>query len=489
MKKYLILILIPLFFGIGCASVSTNKVSPEQREALIKSEEWRSELPLLEDAAVKPKFPKVKTHTLENGLTIYVMEDHRIPIAEVRLVFKNGSAKDPIGKAGLHHLSALMLKEGTKHLTSLELAEAFANLGTELSIITAKDSSELFTDVLSSKVDDVMKLMADVAQNPRMEKDDFERVKYRQLQSIAADQAVAAYAAQVSFLMAAYGPKHPYGYPSKGDLTTLSKIDLEQVKKTYKNDFGPNNAALIIVGDVKMSQVRSLATKFFGKWARLGNFSFKAEPVAPKKEMQTQLVPRAGMPHTFLLLGQPVASAKDKDLATLEVLQQLLAGLPSSRLDGNLREKKGWTYGVNSMVNPLLGRGPMMVTTSIQVPFGAEAMAEILNEFENLKTTPVTDEELKSAKVGLLQSFASRYNTVEKNASSIARNFVYDLEPSFDEKFYEQILQVSKEKIMNVSKRVFNRQNMVAVAVGDVDVMEAPLNKMKIGGKITIEKE
>ncbi len=480
MKKFLI-VLVPVFGMLGCVSTSLNKNLAKEREALIEAEQWRRDLPSIEQQPVKPKFPHVKTHVLANGLTIYVMEDQRIPIAQVRLAFKNGSGMDPIGKAGLHNLTGLMLKEGTKKFSSLEIAEAFANLGTELTVGTSKDSTEFFSDVLSSKVDDVMTFLAQIVQEPRFANDDFERVKYRQQQVVAADQAVAAYAAQVSFLMAAYGANHPYAYPSKGDLRTLTHIDLEHVKKTYHESFGPNNAALIVVGDVTMSQVKKLAKKLFANWRPLKKFSFKVAPIIAKKEMETHLVARSGMPHTFLLVGQPVATAKDKDLATLEVFQQLLAGLPSSRLDANLREKKGWTYGVSSLVNPLLGPGPMMTSTSIQVPFGSEALAEILNEFENLKTTPVSDEELKAAKEGIQYSFASRYNTVEKNASSIARNFVYDLKANHDELFYEQIGQVTKEKIMNAAKRIFNRSSMVAVAVGDVEVMQVPLAKMKVG--------
>ena len=490
MKKNLIKILVSasLINFLSCTSVPVNKGQIQNRERLTKEEQWRFETPNTDNPAVAPVFPKVKSHVLKNGLTIRVMEDHRLPIAQVRLVFKNGSAADPVGQAGLQNLTALMLKEGTKELNSLELAEAFANLGTEVSVAVAKDTAHLYADVLSNKVDDAMKLFAAMVQEPRLEQTDFIRVKTQQQNAIASDTAEPSYAAQVSFLMAAYGPKHPYAYPSKGNLKTISKIDLAQIKQAHRQNFGPNNAALVIAGDVKMAEIIKLSNKIFGKWKKIKNNVAKVSLPPTRKQMETRLVSRPHTPQTYLLLGQPVASAKDKDLPILEVFQQILAGTPQSRLDNNLREKKGWTYGVSSSINPLLGVGPMMVSTSIQVPFGSDAVQEMLAEFENLKTNPVTDLELKAAKEGLLHSFASRFNTVEKIAATMANYFAYNLEANYDERFYQKIGETTKDDIMAAAQRVFNRSGMVAVAVGELEVMQIPLAKIDVG-RITVERE
>lgn len=490
MKKYqwtLILASVSLIAFSGCKTVDINKQIAQQRDALDKQEQWRYDLPKTESEPLRPVFPKAVKGKLKNGLEFYVVEDHRLPIAEVSLVMKGGSASDPVGSAGLNHVTNLMLKEGTKKMTGLELAEAFANLGTEARFGVTKDFSSIAVSVMSTKVDDVIPLFADMVKEPRLNADDFARVKLQHQSMVASQQGILAYVAQTNFLAAAYGEKHPYGSPSAGTLASVSKLEVADIKKAHSTNFGANNAALIVIGDVTLAQVKALAKKHFASWK-------KARPatpsltIAPSKQMQTRLVARSNSPQTFLVIGQPAASATDNDLATIEVFQSIIAGYPHSRLDANLREKKGWTYGVGSSVSPLRGKGPMMVSTSIQVPYGADAINEILQEFDRLKSEPVTDAELASAKNGLLHSFAGRYSTLSKILLTVINQFVYTLPANAEEVHYDKVAKVTKEDIIKVAKRTLAKNQLVAVAVGDLETMEAPLSKMNVG-KITIERE
>ena len=179
---------------------------------------------------------------------------------------------------------------------------------------------------------------------------------------------------------------------------------------------------------------------------------------------------------------------KDHDLAIFNVLQSIIAGSPASRLDAKLREEKGWTYGVTSGINPLLGKGLMIVGTSVQIPFGVDALNEILHEFERLRKEPVTDAELTTAKNGLLRSFAARYSTIGKVASTMVEQFVYSLPANYDETIYDRIAKVSANDILAVSNRALKKENLVAVAVGDLEAMEAAIGKSDMG-KVVIERE
>ena len=482
-------------YGLLCfscvivSSCSTLKRAPKQtHEDLLQKEIWRNELPHADTTPVKPHFPKVLEKTLSNGLRVFVVEDKRLPIVEIGVAFKNGSALDPIGKAGLQNLTTTMLKEGTTKLTSLELAEAFANLGTEVRMGVGKDLAYISAGVLSNKVKDAFALISSMVQNPRLSEDDFARVKLQQQNSIQSDLGTPNYVAQVRFLMAAYGEKHPYAYPSAGTVQTLGNINLNDVKKSHKLNFGPNNAALVVAGDVTLKQVTNLAERYFGHWKKIKD-PFRPVPSPKKsKQMQTILVSRPSMPQTLLLVGQPAATQKDKNLPTYEVFQNILAGMPTSRLGANLRERKGWTYGVHSSLTPLRGLGPLLVSTSVQVPYGADALKEILAEFENMKKNPVTSEELNSAKSGLMNSFASRYSTLKKIASSTWENFIYDLPKDFDEKFYNQIARVTPQDIMDTAKSALAKDRMIAVGVGDLEVMEIPLAKMSVG-QVIIDRD
>jgi zinc protease len=489
MKKYvLLLISISMMFLSSCRSIDINKQIAKKRQELYQQEIWRHQIPKEEKQPVRPVFPVVKKAVLENGLTVLVVEDHKLPIAEISLVFKNGSAKDPDGLAGLNHLTSMMLKEGTSSLTSLELAEAFANLGTQVSVGVNKDMSQISAAVLSHKVDQAVQLISDMIKNPRMAAEDFARVKLQHQNLLASFEAVQSYVAQINFLQAAYGDKHVYAYPSAGILRTVNKITLEKIKSIHQSNFGSNNAALLVVGDVTLEQIKTSSKKHFGSWKKSVVITSKISDPKIKKQMETHLVARKNSPQTYLLVGRAIVTQHDKDLAALEVFQKIIAGLPTSRLDANLREKKGWTYGVSSLINPLLGKGPIMITTSIQVPFGADALKEILAEFERLRKNLVADDELKTAKNGLLNSFAGRYNTLGKISSVIADQFIYNLPPNNDQILYEQIDKVSKQDLLQIARRVLDKDDMVAVAVGELEVMELPIAKMDVG-KVIIKRE
>lgn len=486
--KNLLLLAVGLLVVIagGCVSSKPARIG-EVRQKLAEQESWRYQLPKSNLDPVAPVFPKLKQRVLKNGLTILVVEDHRLPIVDLRLVFKNGSALDPIGQSGLNHVTALMLKEGTRQLSSLELSESFANIGTELSVSVSKDIAHFEAAFLSNKTEALVKLIASMVQEPRFDAQDFARVKEQQQNALAQEQGVPSYVAQLSFLKAAYGDKHPYAYPSRGRPESVKSIELDQVKSTYWKNFGPNNAALVAVGDVSIEELEKLAQQAFGAWKKIKDPVAKISVPKPRQQMQTHLVSRPHTPQTFLLIGRALADAKDKDLAALEVFQEIIAGMPNSRLGANLREKKGWTYGVSSSINPLAGLGPMLVSTSIQVPNGADALKEILLEFDNLKNNLVSELELNNAKDGLLHSFASRYSTVGKISSTIARNFSYGLSANHDELFYQQIAKVSRADILAIAKRALAKDQLVAVAVGELEVMSQPLAKMDVG-EVVIEK-
>lgn len=491
MKKSQLPILIAsllLIFLSSCRSVDTRKQIAKLRDDLDKKEAWRYDLPTAESVPARPVFPKVQKSQLKNGLTLMVVEDHRLPIAQISLVTKSGSVRDPIGSAGINNLTNLMLKEGTRNLTSIELAEAFANLGSEVNVSIDKDMGHVSSAVLSDKVDDALSLIASMVKEPRMQAEDFARVKLLQQSLLSSHQGLSSYVAQTNFLMAAYGEKHPYAYPSAGTLKTISPIEIKDIKKVHAANFGANISVLIVVGDVTLKEVEKWAQKYFGDWKKVAIPSRKIPDPAPIHEMQTKLIDRKHSPQALIVLGQPAATQNDKDLPTLIVFQNILAGLPTSRLDENLRERRGWTYGVSSQISPLLGKGPMLVSSSIQLPFAIDAINEIMTEFDRLKQSAVSDQELLSAKNGLLHSFADRYSTVGKVANILANQFVYALPINSEEVLYNKIGEVTKDDLLKAANRVLKKEHMIAVAVGDVETMETPLAGINLG-KVTIERD
>lgn len=488
MRHYLLPILLVLFFLGPVACVSTSKQIALNRDALDKKETWRHQLPKSDPSYLRPVFPNVKRAQLKYGLTVLVVEDHRLPIAQIMLATKAGSARDPFNLGGLSQLTALMLKEGAGPHDSLALAEAFANLGTEVSVSVNKDMVQISAEVLSDKIPKTVGLMSSMVMEPRFNGEDFDRVKLHHASLVSSQQANPSYLAQVNFLKSAYGEKHPYGHPNAGTLRTITNIDLKDIKKAYLSNYGANETALIVVGDITLAEVLDLAKNNLGEWDKaVAPVKHIIDPKA-HQEMQTILVERLNSPQTFIMVGMVAINRLDKNLAALEVFQHIIAGLPTSRLGANLREQKGWTYGVQSQLSPLLGRGPLFISSSIQVPFGADALSEILKELEKMKNEPVSDEELSISKNGILNSFASRYSTVGKISSILADLYTYSLPANHEEILYDQIAAITKQDILAAAQKVIKSHQFTAVAVGDLESIKEPLSNMKVG-KVTIEKE
>jgi zinc protease len=483
-NKFLCLLALTTLVLNGCKTVSQAPTAPAA-----DAEAWRAELPFKETQPTPPAFPQILTDKLSNGLQIYVVQDARLPIAQVQLTFKNGSAADPAKKAGLLYVTALMLNEGAGPHSSLGLSEEFANLGTSVSVGAGKDSAYIAAAALSDKVPKLVELIALMAKAPLFNQEDYNRVVAQHLNTLISKQALPAYVAQENFLKAAYGENHPYGHATMGTMASVNAMTLADIKSIHKTHFGPNNAGLIVVGDVTLDDVKSLAQAHLGSWKNVAKVVPVAKTLKPSTSMQTVLAARSSSPQSYILVGRPLVVQGDPMLPSYEVLGQILgSSSPSSRLGINLRERKGWTYGVQNFAMPLHGPGPMMIGTSIQVPFGSDAIGEILKEFEKIKTEIVTEKELNAVKNNLLRSFNDHYSTIGKVASEVETNFLYNLPTDYAQNYYARLEKVSADDILKAANKVFEMKNLVAVAVGDPETMEAGLSKMNVG-KVTVVKE
>lgn len=488
MKNYINHSVLFMVLLVWTACAPSRMQVTQMRDKLDIEQPWRYSIDAQEKPVMKPEFPQAKRAKLKNGLEIFVVSDHRLPIAQLSLVLKAGSAQDTKNLGGLMYLSAHMLKEGAGELSSLAFAEALANIGTDLSVSVAKDMTSIHAEVLSHKVDEAFALLALMVKKPQLGLDDFTRLKSQHQSALKSQQANPSYVAQVNFLAAAYGDKHPYGHPNAGSLDTIKQITMPDIKKAVHDHFGADRAALVVVGDVSLEQIVKLSHAHLDSWQKARVKTHALSEPLELKEMQTKLINRSDSPQTYLLVGHLAASKKDPKLASFEVFQNIIAGMPTSRLGANLREEKGWTYGVASQLNALAQKGPLFITTSVQTPYGADALAEILKELDALKTKPVSEEELARAKSGLLHSYASRFSTLSQVANSVAEQFIYGLADDHEAQFFDQITKVSAEDIIQVAKKVGNREHMVAVAIGDLDALKAPIASMNVG-RVTIKED
>lgn len=484
MKKITSILWSLLFVLFGCKTIQKAPVEMvEQKDP----DEWRYNVPVGKVTPTIPEFPNVTVETLKNGFKIYAVKDSRLPIVQTILTFKNGSSTDPKNIQGVNYLVTQMLSEGAGKYSALALDEEFADLGTEVSSTSSKDYAMISVASLCDKLPKVVELMALMAQKPTFSTSDFARIKSNHLNELAAKQGVPSYVAQEGFLKAAYGPNHPYSYPTMGTVETVNRISIKEMKTAYSNYFGINNGALIVVGDIEIDDVKKLAEKHFGSWRHKA----KALPAINNPVVsgtKTVLIERPKTPQSFILVGSAKLTFSDPYLAAYEIIGEIIAGAPSSRLGANLREAKGWTYGIHGGGLALRVNGPSMLMSSIQVPYGADAVQEILKEFGSMRTQMVTDKEFNEAKTGALASYGERFNTVESVASNLVNMFVYNLSTSYLKDFYEKLSGLTKENVQEASKVLFDEKSLVIVGVGDLDVLEIPMSKMGNVGKITVEK-
>lgn len=456
------------------------------RDQLDKNEPWRYEVANVKYEPKSPQFPIIKKAVLKNGLSIMVMENKKLPIAHLAVVIKGGASQDPSHLAGLTYLSALMLKEGgSKDLTSLDIAEKLANLGSELTVSVTKNAVSFDVEMLSDKLHDSFNILSAIITTPRLHQEDFVRVKHQHEGLLASKQASPSYLAQVNFMNTIYGENHPYAHPSHGSLKSVGKINHQDIKK-YVEEFNPNQALLIAIGDVSFKEIKHLAKKYLGSWKRKDSQPKKIPDPKTIKTMQTKLISRPDSLQSYLLLGRLGVDQKHEDWPALEVLGNIIAGLPTSRLGMNLREHKGWTYGVQGQMISHLNSGYMMITTSLQAPFGADAIKEIFKELDNMKNTIVSDDELDTAKRRLLDGFLTKYSTLNNIANYMADHFIYDLPLDYEEKHYHNIANLSKEDIQKVARKYLDKNHMSLTLVGDLEALN-PVFKLDVGN-ISVDK-
>lgn len=483
--KSLLFLLISFFLCMpACVSINKNKLINAQRDALDKEEQWRYDVPINETKSQKPIFPQIIKKQLSNGLSVFVLPNNNLPIATISVAFKSGSRFDKKNKAGMFVLLGLMLKEGTKNLSSLELAESFANLGSELSVSTYLDKIIVSADVMSQNIPQVIDLISDVVQNPKFLDEDFTRVKLTLINSLESMQSVPSYVARREFFKVAYGDEHPYSNSIINNPKDLELVTLDDIKAAHTEHFGANNAALIAVGDVDFASLKKNSQKLF-TWSKKVNNSQVIKDPKLATSMQTVLIPQARTPQTYLFVGQLGPSLNDeKARASLDILQTIAASMPTSRLGANLREAKGWSYGVQSEFTPLLSRSVFAFNTSIQVPYGVDALVEMQKEFEKLQTTMVSEEELKSAKSSVLMSFNTLYETLSSSSLAISNKFVYDKDLNYESKYYDEISNITQADVMKAAKEYLSNSHMIAIAVGESEVMAVPLKKMNMPYRI-----
>jgi predicted Zn-dependent peptidase len=474
--------------GRGTGSgMGTGRAAAAQQSAKAKTVD-RSLLPK-EKPDPRLVLPAVQRRKLSNGLDVLVVEHHELPVVSMNLVMKMGAAGDPVGKAGLASLTADMLDEGTTTRSSLDISDQLANIGSSLNINAGWDSTTASLRTLTRHLDRALEIYADVISNPSMPDKELQRLRATRLAGLRQQRDSPEAIAGLVFQTVLYGRSHPYGHPLTGDETTLGSLTGEDVRGFYETYYRPNNSALIVVGDVKPDEMVAKLEKAFAGW-KSGHVPAVDVSAAPlqRDHSTIYLVDRPGSVQSVIQIGQVGVPRSSPDFFPIFVMNRILGGASSARINLNLREDKGYTYGANSAFSFRRGAGPFTAQAPVQGFSTKESVVEFMKELRGIRgEMPVTPAELEAAKQSIVRGFPRGFETPDQIANGLELIVTYDLPDTYFNSYIERVQGVTLEDINRVANRYLQPDRMAVVIVGDRQKIEQGLRSLDdLGNHINV---
>jgi zinc protease len=441
--------------------------------------DWRAQPPAAGPVSTLA-LPAPQRFVLANGLTVYLLEQHKLPVIAANLMILGGSDQNPAALPGVASFTADMLDEGTQTLSTLAIAQHLAQIGAQLGSGSSSDFASVSMRSLTNNVDAAFGLLADVTLRPAFDARELERVRNNRLTQYQQQRDNPNAIAARLLSRALYGTQHPYGYPELGTPASLKAITRDDLTTFWKNNYAPGNAALVVAGDVDAGALRALAEKHFGGWQ--GKAASTQLPAAPAALARRVLVAdRGAAPQTALRIGAVGVARANPDYVPLEIMNTTLGGLFSSRINMNLREKNGYTYGASSAFGFRRGPGPFQIGTGVRTDVTAPAVKEIFNELERMRSSPVTGAELGSAKDSVVRSLPGQFETTANAAGTIGELFIYNLPIDYYAQLPARIQAVSIADVSRVAQQYLQPDKMVVIAVGDAKQVTPELEKLQLG--------
>jgi zinc protease len=447
--------------------------------AAIPGQDWRNTAPLPGPAPAL-NLPVPKKFRLGNGLNVFLVEQHSLPIVSANVMILSGSDQNPPDQPGLASFTAEMLDEGTGKRSPLEIAADADQIGSSLSTGSSTDYSFVAARTLKKNVDAAFALVSDILLNPAFAPGEIERIRHDRCTHILQQKDSPNVLAIKVFFDAIYGSSHPYGYMDIGTEESNQAISRDLLLNFYQAGYFAPNSALVVAGDITEAELGALAEKHFGGWKAAG--SMRPIPAAiGKTAPRVVIVDRPEAPQTVLRIGHLGVARSSPDYVVLDVMNTVLGGLFSSRINLNLREQHGFTYGASSAFVFRRGAGPFLIGTSVRTDVTAPAVTEILREIERMRESDVTSMELATAKDSMARSLPGQFETSPDSASSIGQLFVHNLPLDYYHGLPERIQGISAAAVRHVAQQYLKPRETVIVAVGDRRKIEPELEKLNLG--------
>jgi zinc protease len=423
--------------------------------------------------------PKIQSFKLDNGLKVFFVRKNELPILQLNMVVNSGSKFDPKDKKGAANLTSMLIDEGAGDYNALELSDEFDTLGSHFNVGASQDNIFLSLQTLKENFERSLDLFSTVVTKPHLNQKDFDREKRKVLIKILQLKDEPDQIADAAYEYLVFGKANPYSFLTLGEEKSLNNMTNEDIKFFYNLYFNPVNSVLITVGDSNAKELKDKLNFFLLDWE-----TNKIEDISINKSDRTKtqifLIHKEGSVQSEIRIGHLSSERNEEDYYSKVLLNNILGGQFSSRINLNLREDKGYTYGASSRFTYYKNSAHFVVSTSVGRENTGNAVKEIMKELHSIKSG-VEQKELDFAKSSTIRRFPSNFETNKQIASNLTAKYVFSLPDNYFNNYIEKIKSVTMEEVKeSAEKNIFPEESIILI-VGDKNIIINQLEILNLG--------
>ena len=426
-------------------------------------------------------FPPVSASKLDNGLDLRIVRLSRFPVVTAALILDAGEWVVDPGQAGVAVLTGDALEGGTARRSGAELAEALEDIGAGLGIGTGWDATTVTVSCLAERLEEALSLVAEVVLEPTFPGEEFGRVRDQRLAAIrqrAMNPSTLAGDQAVRFI---HAEGVPYARPLAGTEASVTPLGVEEAKAFVGERYRPSGSGLVVAGDVEDGEIEAIAERYFASWTGGLEPSTSVDVTPRTSERRVEIVHRPGAVQSEIRMGHVGVAKTSPDYFALLLYNTILGGSFTSRLNLNLREEHGYTYGVRSQFRFRRSPGPFGISTAVETAVTADAVREALAEVEALRDEGPSEEEVEAARDYIVGVFPLRLETTGQLASRVAELIIYGLPDDYHASYRDRLRAVSMEETLEAGRKHVRPEEMSIIVVGDADEIRGGLEALNLG--------
>jgi zinc protease len=433
-------------------------------------------------------FPAIEKSVLPSGLRVWTVRHTAIPVLTLTLLVRRGAADDPGGKEGLAAITVDMLDEGSGTRSAIEMHEALARVGAQLDSDIGSDAAVLTVTALSRFAGPALALFADMVARPSLSEVDFERVRQLRLHRVTQLRDMPGAVADRAFVKLLYG-EHPYGHTPLGSERSLSSMTIDDVRRFHQTMIRPAEATLVVSGDCEHADIERLAAAAFDGWQGSSSALLPQMSALPMPG-RLNVIARPGAPQSELRIGHVAVPRNTPDYHALVAANMVLGGQFVSRINLNLREEKGLTYGARTSFDFRRLPGPFALQVSVDTASTPQAINESLLEIASIRgPRPVTKDELALGVAALTRGYARSFETAEQVGRAATQIALYDLPDSYFAEFVPKVEAVTVDDVTRVAAEHLDPSRLTTLIVGDYETFQGGLADLDLGEAVVLSPD